>query len=414
MQIGKKTLAKAFLGVIFCIVLYWLLHEGERATSIFSKIYGIFSPFLIGAGIAFVLNVPTRAYERLLKNIKNSNLRRVLAIVLALVSVLLILTIVFLLLIPQLIETGRSVVPAVRDFIPKAETAIKRIIRNNHAVLDWINKNINLKNLFDNFVTILKNGGQKFLTGAVTAIGNIGGAIFDVVVAFVFAVYCLFQKETLARQSRKLLYALFPEKTCDEIVRISRLAASTFTNFMSGQCLEVCILGALFAVGMAIFRMPFIPIISVLIAVTAFVPIVGAWIGCFFGTFFILVADPSKALWFIVLFVVLQQIENNLIYPRVVGTSIGLSGMWVLVAVSVGGDLMGIAGMFIMIPIASVVYTLLSEFAHKRLKSRNIDPEKLKEQPPILRSKIKTRIQFNLSKRFAKAKKSMDKEKSKK
>ena len=140
---------------------------------------------------------------------------------------------------------------------------------------------------------------------------------------------------------------------------------------------------------MAIFRMPYIPLVSVLVAVTAFVPIVGAWVGCFFGTFLIFVANPMQAVWFVVLFVVLQQIENNLIYPRVVGTSIGLSGMWVLVAVSVGGELMGVAGMFLMIPVASVLYTLIQEWTHKKLEGKTIDPEKLMNQPPELKSNFK-------------------------
>ena len=156
-----------------------------------------------------------------------------------------------------------------------------------------------------------------------------------------------------------------------------------FSNFLSGQCVEVCILGGMFAVAMAIFQMPYIPLVSVLVAVTAFIPVVGAWAGCILGTFFIFVEDPMLAVWFVVMFLVLQQIENNMIYPRVVGNSIGLSGMWVLVAVGVGGGLMGFAGMFIMIPVTSVLYTLASEFTNKRFAAKNIDPKKLEPQPMI-------------------------------
>ena len=172
-------------------------------------------------------------------------------------------------------------------------------------------------------------------------------------------------------------------------MRILRLANATFSNFLSGQCIEVCILGCMFAISMAIFRMPYIPLVSVLVAVTAFIPVVGAWVGCVFGAFLILVANPMQAVWFVVMFVVLQQIENNLIYPRVVGTSIGLSGMWVLVAVAVGGELMGVAGMFLMIPITSVIYTLLRESTNKHLQTKEIPADKLKEQPPELTKKFK-------------------------
>ena len=133
---------------------------------------------------------------------------------------------------------------------------------------------------------------------------------------------------------------------------------------------------------MAIFNMPFIPLICVLIAITAFVPYVGAWVACFIGAFLIMVVDPTKALWFMAMFLVVQEIENNLIYPKVVGTSIGLSGMWVLLAISIGGELFGVFGMIVMIPIASVIYTLLSEATEKRLQKRNVANEKLVAQPP--------------------------------
>jgi predicted PurR-regulated permease PerM len=177
-----------------------------------------------------------------------------------------------------------------------------------------------------------------------------------------------------------------------------RLTNSTFSNFLSGQCIEVVILGTMFAIAMSIFGMPYIPLISVLIAVTAFIPVVGAWVGCILGGFLIFVANPSQALWFVIMFIILQQIENNLIYPKVVGTSIGLSGMWVLVAVALGGQLMGVAGMFLMIPIVSVFYTLFQEHTHRRLQMRDIDSEKLNVQPPELSSKLKNKIKAQMEK----------------
>ena len=175
----------------------------------------------------------------------------------------------------------------------------------------------------------------------------------------------------------------------DEIIRVLRLVNSTFSNFISGQCLEAFILGCLFAVAMALFKMPYIPLVSVVIAVTALIPVVGAFVGCIVGAFFILVDDPLQALTFIAMFLVIQQLENNLIYPRVVGTSIGLPGMWVLVAVTVGGGIMGVGGMLLMIPLASVCYTLAREITDKRLAERNIPEEKLMDQPPELYSRFK-------------------------
>jgi predicted PurR-regulated permease PerM len=164
--------------------------------------------------------------------------------------------------------------------------------------------------------------------------------IFNGVLSFVFALYCLARKEILARQGRRLLYAIVPEKIADEVVRILRMSNSTFSNFISGQCLEAVILGLMFTVCMTIFGMPYMPLVSVTIAVTALVPIVGAFVGCIVGAFFILIDSPILAFWFVIMFLILQQIEGNLIYPRVVGTSIGLPGMWVLVAVAVDIELL--------------------------------------------------------------------------
>ena len=256
-------------------------------------------------------------------------------------------------------------------------------------------QNLNLTEWIQKLISMLASGLSGVLGSAFSIISVISGALMDVVIGVVFAIYCLFQKENLARQGRKLIYAFLPEKFCDGLVRVLRLTNATFSNFLSGQCLEVVILGCLFAVTMMIFQMPYAPLVSVLVAVTAFIPVVGAWAGCVLGAFFILVANPLQAVWFVIMFIVLQQIENNLIYPRVVGTSIGLSGMWVLVAVAVGGEIMGVAGMFLMIPVASVLYTLLSEATHKRLEKLQIDPEKLKDQPmdiskPMRRKKRKS------------------------
>jgi len=233
----------------------------------------------------------------------------------------------------------------------------------------------------------------------VSTIGSVASFAMDLFVAIVFAIYCLFQKETLARQGRKLLYSFAKERFADRVIHVLRLSNSTFSNFLSGQCIEVCILGIMIAISMAILKLPYIPLVSVLVAVTAFVPIVGAWAGCVIGAFFMLVNDPMQAVWFVVMFLVVQQIEGNLIYPKVVGTSIGLSGMWVIVAISVGGDLFGIVGMLLMIPFASVVQTVLREEVAIRVYQRKINPEKLQAQPPILKSHLKERREVNKEKR---------------
>ena len=397
MEISKKTLKSIFLGVVGCIVLYWLLIETERVKTIIQVIKNVVSPFFVGASFAFVINVPMRSIEGALRKIKKDSLRRAVAILLTFILVLLVLTLVFWLLVPQLIDTVQTLVPKLYTFFSDLEAWFKNLMQDNPQLMKWITDNTDFENLdwaglAQKLITMISNSLTTIVSGAFLALGSVSSFFINLFISVVFAIYCLFQKENLARQGRKLLYAFLPEKFSDEVIRVLRLSNATFSNFLSGQCIEVCILGLLFAVSMAIFRMPYIPLVSVLVAVTAFIPIVGAWVGCIFGAFFILVANPVQAFWFVVMFLVLQQIENNMIYPRVVGTSIGLSGMWVLVAVSVGGNLMGVAGMFLMIPVVSVLYTVLSEYTEKRLNTRDIDSDKLKEHPPELRSKLKQRL----------------------
>ena len=401
MELNKKTLRNVFLMVAGGIILYWVLHETDRFKSIASFVWGLFSPFVAGAGLAFVLNVPMRAFEKWLKKINKPVLKRILSISLTVIAVLLVLTAVFWLLIPQLTNTiTNDLIPALEKFVNNTAVFITGLINGQVDMPEWLMstgamdklietlQQLDWAKLAEKAISWLQSSTTKILNSAVSVLGSVASVAMNAVIAIVFALYCLFQKESLARQGRKLLYAFVPEIWSDRVVRLLRLTNTTFSNFLSGQCIEVCILGSLFAVAMAIFRMPYIPLISVLIAVTAFVPIVGAFVGCAVGAFLILMTNPLQAIVFVIMFLIIQQIEGNLIYPRVVGGSIGLSGMWVLVAVTVGGGLIGIAGMFLMIPMASVLYTLLREYTQKRLDSKELDPEKLKPQPPELRSHI--------------------------
>ncbi len=393
LEVNKKTLWRIFLGVCGCIILYWLLHETERVNTVWGAIKDVASPFVLGGVLAFVLNVPMRAIENsVLKKISKNGLKRVVAVILTFICLLLVLTLVFWLLIPQVADTINSLVPALTTFFNKTHEKVTEFLYSNPQLKEWLEdytKFEDFNTLINNALKELGKGVSTILPQAIFAIGSIFSGVFDAFIAIAFCVYCLFQKETLARQGRKLLYAFTKEKTADNVVRILRLTNSTFSNFLSGQCVEVCILGTMFAISMAIFGMPYIPLISVVIAVTAFIPIVGAWTGCILGAFLIFVKDPGLALWFVVMFIVLQQLENNLIYPRVVGTSVGLSGMWVLLAVAVGGEFMGVVGMFLMIPIVSVLHALLREITEKKLTKRAVATEKLQPQPPELNSKFK-------------------------
>ena len=382
MNIDKKTIRNLFLIAAGCILIYFTLNETSKLKAAWSALMGLLSPFLLGAAIAFILNVPMRSIEVKLGKMKRPGLRRAAAIVLTLMAFVLVIVGVVLLLIPQIGETIQILAPRIVAFFQRIQEIVLGFLRENPDLLNTVSsfvdlEKLNLGGIIEKVMNMLGNSVSSITSKAFSMVGGITGALLDGFIGFVFAFYCLASKENLCRQGRKLLYAFLPERITDETLRILRLTNRTFSSFISGQCVEACILGGLFAVAMFILRMPYITLISVLIAVTALVPLVGGFIGCFLGAFFILVNDPMQALIFVIMFLVIQQIEGNLIYPKVVGNSIGLPGMWVLAAVTVGGDLMGVVGMFLMIPLSSVLYTLLREITNKRLASRQISPEKL-------------------------------------
>lgn len=389
MKIDKSVLKKLFVLAAGCILFAWLVLDTARATAMFSAVWGLISPFVVGAGIAFVFNVPMRAIERQLADIRKTGLRRGLSILLTILCLVLIIMFVFEMLIPQIRLTVESLSQTIPVFVEGLAAKLMVMMQDHPEMRDWIQEALKLETLDWNGILketlgFLSNQVSTVMGSAVSVIGSVTGAIINGVVSTAFAIYCLARKEILARQGRRLLYSLISEQHADQVVRVLRLTNSTFSNFISGQCLEACILGCLFAVAMAIFKMPYISLVSVVIAVTALIPVVGAFVGCILGAFFILVNNPIQALTFVIMFLIIQQLENNLIYPRVVGTSIGLPGMWVLVAVTVGGDLMGVGGMLLMIPATSVIYALLREFTEKRLAERGIPAEKLQNQPPEL------------------------------
>ena len=384
MNIDKKTIRNLFLIALGCILVYFILNETDKLGAAWSALMGVLSPFILGAAVAFILNVPMRSIEKKLGKIKSPGLRRATAIVLTLLAFIVVIVGVVLLLVPQIGKTFEILGPRIVAFFQRIQESILAFLGENPDLLNSVSTVIDLETLdfggiIEKIMKVLGNSMSSIASGTLNMVGGITGALVDGFIGLVFAFYCLSSKETLSRQGRKVLYAFLPERICDETLRILSLTNRTFSNFISGQCVEACILGGLFAVALFILRMPYVTLISVLIAVTALVPLVGGFVGCFFGAFFILVNDPMQALIFVIVFLIIQQIEGNLIYPKVVGGSIGLPGMWVLVAVTIGGDLMGVVGMFLMIPLSSVLYTLLREITNRRLNSRAISPEKLGE-----------------------------------
>ena len=369
---SKETI-KALRGLmIFAAVLVLAVLHLDKVIMFIGLVIGILRPFLIGAAVAFIINIPMKAIEGRLFARKNrlSRWKRPLSFLLSILAVVVVFWAVWMLIIPQLGDTVSELAIKIPAFFRETLKILQEVFDNNAGIQEYIAE-LNIANwdwngIIAKIADALGSGIGNVLVSTVSVAGSIFGVVFDGVIAFVFAIYVLMQKETLSGQFERLMQAYLPEKLCLRIRKVLRLLNKNFNSFFSSQCLEAVILGALFVVAMSIFGFPYAVLIGTLIAVTALVPIVGAFIGCAVGAFLILVEDPLLAVGFVIMFLILQQLEGNLIYPRVVGSSVGLPAIWVLVAVSVGGSLFGVVGMLIFIPITSTLYTLLREDVNER------------------------------------------------
>jgi len=379
---NKKFLRNVLGIATFCILLYWGLQNMDRVATFLGMVGGLLLPFLLGAAMAFILNVPMRAIETHLPQ-KLQRAHRGISLVLTLAAVVGVVMVVSLLVLPQLKNTVQTIAARMPAFWAQAQQWANELMIRYPELADWLSEagNLNLRNVTQQVMDWLKNGGLALVGNTVTAATGIISGFVNFFIALIFAIYLLFQKETLSRQGRMLLFAWMRPEHAEKVLEVVRLANKTFSNFLSGQCLEACILGALFAVGMLLFRMPYVLLISVLVAVTALIPVFGAFIGCFVGAFLILIQNPMQAVVFVILFLVIQQIEGNLIYPRVVGGSVGLPSVWVLAAVTLGGSMFGVMGMLVMIPLCSVLYSLLRTATRERLRSRGVEKAKYMPDP---------------------------------
>ena len=359
---------KKILGIItFTLVLLALLMNMGKVWSFLAFLWGILFPFILGFAMAFILNIPMTAIEQKLFP-KGGKPARPVSLLLSLVGVLAVLAIVIVVVIPQLGKTFDSISAGMATFLPQMQKWLEDIFR------DWDMIESYIKSLEFDWVNWL-NGVKDFaLSGAGSVVSYTMSATMTVIngvmtffIAFVFSIYILIQKETLGRQCHKVIRAFLKPAAVEKVCCVCSLSHRIFSKFITGQCMEALILGMMFLVSMTIFRMPYALLVGVLIAFTALIPMVGAFIGCCVGAFLILMVNPMQAVFFIILFLVLQQIEGNLIYPHVVGNSVGLPSMWVLFAVTVGGKLMGIAGMLIFIPLMSVIYALFRDWVNQRV-----------------------------------------------
>lgn len=412
MELDKQTIKKIIGLISFAILLSWGLKNTEFIKRLIALALGLLQPFLIGGVIAFVVNVPMRALEnacfikpyqkRLAAQAaakpagKGSTVpakppiwyraKRPLSLILSLLLVIGIIGVGTLIVVPETVSSFSSIVNNLRNFplmlnqwaqelmdwMPQAAVWLEELNLNlDLTSIDW-------REIITQVVNFLQNGAGNVLNTTFTVASGIFNGIVTGFLAIVFSFYLLMNKEKLGSQTKQLLYALLKEPHADYLVRVGQMTNRTFSKFLSGQCVEAVILATLFFVSMSILRFPYAMIISTLIAFTALIPIFGAFIGCVIGAFLILLVDPVRAFWFVVLFLFLQQFEGNIIYPRVVGSSVGLPSMWVLVAVTLGGSMMGVLGMLVYIPMFSVFYRLIREAVSDRLKAKQVPAEKFR------------------------------------
>ena len=381
MNFSKENMRRMRELIVFTLVLLIALWNYQKVFQVIKMIGNIIFPFLIGGAIAFILNVPMSFLERTLfghekiqNNARLKKMIRPVSLILTIIGVLGIVAVVMFVVIPQLGQTVISLGITIRNFIPQLMVSLEQLFENNQEALAFLGDlDLNGAKMLQSVIGFFKSGVGNVFDSTISVSTSIVGGVTTFAIAFVFACYILLQKEKLHVQMKKILYAYLPEKRTHTILEICSLTYKTFSNFLTGQCVEALILGSMFFVAMSIVGLPYAMLVGILIAFTALIPIFGAFIGCAVSAFLILMVNPWKALVFVVLFLVLQQIEGNLIYPKVVGNSVGLPSIWVLAAVSIGGSLMGVVGMLIFIPLLSVVYAIFRGDVYRRLEKKEIE-----------------------------------------
>ena len=374
----KKKLAKWIIGIaVVCILIFLGVRYIGPVSDAVMWCVDILMPLLIGCSIAVILNVPMSFLETHLwvksKNKFLCSLRRVVAFVLSIVIILGIAVGIVVVVLPTLVET-------VSIIIDTAVAIVNRINSiSSEEISEWpfgeILLRIDWSHLLDTMTAWIKDWFNKIVNSAFGTITSFVSGIIDMFVAVAFSIYLLFSKERLKEQGRRIVKAWLPKKSGDWFIHALGVASVNFKNFIVVQFIEAVILGLLCYLGMRIFAFPHAAMISILVGVTALVPIVGSFIGGGVGAFILLAVDPIKAIWFVVYIIVLQQIEGNFIYPRVVGDRVKLPAMWILAAVTIGGAIAGPVGILISVPLASTLYVLFYEATESREKKLLINTE---------------------------------------
>ncbi|MGI5825246.1 MAG: AI-2E family transporter [Bacillota bacterium] len=386
MELNKNNVKKILLIITFGLVLFWALSNPASALKIFRGLLALLSPFLLGGCLAFIINVLLRPLERLWDKVRAKirkkgaskraeSFKRPVCILLSTLIIAALFVFLFFMVVPEIRRTGEMIISMLPQYLAQIDTwwnSLAEFLRQYSIALPQ--DALNLKQIGQSVSNFLSTAVPAFFSSTLAITTSVFGVVFNFVLGFVFALYILAQKETLGRQITKLCRAYLPEAKAERFLEIASLSNRTFGNFVTGQLTEAFIIGILCFIGMTVFSIPYAPMISVLVGFTALIPVFGAFIGTAIGAFLILMVEPVKAFWFVVFIIVLQQLEGNLIYPKVVGKSVGLSGIWVLAAVTIGGTLFGVTGILFGVPVCSVLYAVLRQNVNRRLAAKEQEP----------------------------------------
>ncbi len=372
-----SKLKNQFIISTYIVVLAFLLLNIKSIGNILIQSISVLKPFIIGIAIAFLINIPMKFFESKLINptLKKSKLKdtktisRILSLILTLIILFIFISAFVNFVVPQLIKSTSSLVSKVPQYIDSLQTYIPNYLSHinisssiHSSLLSGVEKVSNFVIKFANY----------FISNILSITFGVTSAITNFVIGFIIAIYILLSKEKLLVQCKKIAYAFLSESYAKKLIGVSHLVSFKFSRFIAGQCMDGVILGTLCFIGMTIFDMPYAILISCIIAIADLIPIFGTFIGSAIAAFIIFMVKPITALYFIIMIVIIQQIEGNLVYPFVVGNSIGLSSFWILVPIFVGSSTFGVLGIIIGVPLFSVIYTLASGYINNKLKEKNI------------------------------------------
>lgn len=387
-HVNKFSIKKIIMIALGLIIFYLAIKNIAVVISYIGTFISFFTPFILGAALAFIINVPMTKIEGFLfkkvpENPKTrlqrcaKTLKRPVSMLIALVLVFGVIVIAGIIIVPQVASGLESLAEALPGAMDRLQDWISTNANKIDIVENLMNKiDIDLDSVGRELANTAKGWATAMLDSGFSTVSNIVNGIFEFVIGLVFAIYILLQKEKLGRQGKQIVYATFTEKTADKIMYITGMTRDVFKGFISGQCVDGIINAILFFIILTILGIPYAVMISIFSGFMAMIPIIGSFIGAGVGVIIVLIMDPSQVLYFIIMYIIVQQIDGNVIYPLIAGNSMGLPSIWVLMAVTVGGSMMGILGMILFIPICSVLYKLTRHYVLRRLKDNDVPEEK--------------------------------------